>query len=134
MLLIFKIFPTPVPPAPSSVSVYWLSGIMIFVSWDQIPLTISRGFILNYTVVYHIRDMEKISTEVMVSGTHNNIVITGLDSSKEYVVSVLAVTSAGRGNASSPSVVSLPVSAAGFTVPSTAAIIAVLVGIILILV
>ena len=107
----------------------------MFVSWDLIPLTVSRGFILNYTVVYHIHDMVESSTEVMVSGTHDNIVITGLDSSNQYIVSVSAITSAGRGNASSPTIVSpLPVSAAGFTVTTTAAIIAVLVGIVLILV
>ena len=106
----------------------------MFVSWDLIPLTVSRGFILNYTVVYHIHDMVESSTEVMVSGTHDNIVITGLDSSNQYIVSVSAITSAGQGNASSTYIVSLPVSTAGFTVTTTAAIIAVLVGIVLILV
>ena len=122
------------PPVPHNVSVYRLSGTRMFVSWDLIPLTVSRGFILNYTVVYHIHDMVESSTEVMVSGTHDNIVITGLDSSNQYIVSVSAITSAGQGNASSTYIVSLPVSTAGFTVTTTAAIIAVLVGIVLILV
>ena len=126
-----------VPPAPQNVTVYRLSGNMMLVLWNQISLAVSRGLILNYLVVYHIRDMEGNSTEVMVPSTHDSIVITGLDSAQEYVVSVSAVTSAGRGNASSPSILSIldsppPVSVAGFTVTTTA-IIAALVGIILIL-
>ena len=122
----------PVPPAPRNVSVYRLSDSVMFVSWNQIPLTISRGFVLNYSVVYLTRDRKRNPAEVMVSGTLDNTVITGLDSSQQYVVSVSAVTSAGRGNASSQSILSLPVSDDGFTV-TTIAIIAALVGIILIL-
>ena len=122
----------PVPPAPRNVNVYRLSDSVMFVSWDQIPLIISRGFVLNYSVVYHTRDRKRNSAEVMVSGTLDSTVITGLDSSQQYAVSVSAVTSAGRGNASSSSILSLPVSDAGFTVTTTA-IIAALVSIILIL-
>ena len=126
-----------VPPAPQNVTVYRLSGNMMLVLWNQMSLAVSRGLILNYLVVYHIRDMEGNSTEVTVSSAHVSIVITGLDSAQEYVVSVSAVTSAGQGNASFPSILSIldspPVSEAGFTVTTTAIIAALAVGIILIL-
>ena len=58
-----------VPPAPENVRAYRLSSTSMFVSWDTIPLTVSRGFVQNYTVTYQSHDTQ-ILNEVTVVGSH----------------------------------------------------------------
>ena len=105
-----------VPPAPENVRVYRLSSTSMFVSWDTIPLTVSRGFVHNYTVTYQSHDTQ-ILNEVTVVGTQNNVLIANLIPMQQYVVSVAATTSAGRGDASNPTLKSV-FSDCGSTVPS----------------
>ena len=91
----------------------------MFVSWDTIPLTASRGFVHNYTVTYQSHDTQ-ILNEVTVVGTQNNVLIANLIPMQQYVVSVAATTSAGRGDASNPTLISA-INDSGSTIPSTAA-------------
>ena len=86
-----------VPPAPEYVRGYRLSSTSMFVSWNTIPLTVSRGFVQNYTVIYQSHDKQLPLNEVTVGGTQNYVLIANL---QLYVVSVAATTSAGLGGAS----------------------------------
>ena len=92
----------------------------MFVSWDTIPLTVSRGFVQNYTVTYRSHDKQLPLNEVIVVGTQNYVLIANLIPMQQYVVSVAATTSAGQGNASNPTLTSA-ISDSGSAVPSTAA-------------
>ena len=74
----------------------------MFVSWDPIPLTESRGFIINYTVTYQSQTMEQDALAVKIPGTLNSVVISNLQPSEQYTVTVSATTSAGEGSASDP--------------------------------
>ena len=93
----------------------------MFVSWDTIPLTVSRGFVQNYTITYqsHV-DKQLPLNKVTVVGTQNYVLIANLILMQQYVVSVAATTSAGQGNASNPTLTSA-ISDSGSAVPSTAA-------------
>ena len=66
----------------------------MFVSWDTIPLTVSRGFVQNYTVTYQSHDKQIPLDEVTVVGTQNYVLIANLTPMQQYVVSVTATTSA----------------------------------------
>ena len=96
-----------VPPAPENVRAYRLGNISMFVSWDTIPLTVSRGFVQNYTVTYqsHDKQLHVQLDEVTVLGNQNNVLIANLIPMQQYVVSVAASTSAGRGDASIPTLI-----------------------------
>ena len=110
-----------VPPAPENVRAYRLSNTSMFVSWDTILLTVSRGFVQNYTVTYQSHDKQLPLDEVTVVGTQNNVLIANLIPMQQYVVSVAATTSAGRGDASNPTLISaITNSDDGSAVPSTA--------------
>ena len=65
----------------------------MFVSWDTIPLTVSRGFVQNYTVTYR-HDKQIPLDEVTVVGTQNYVLIANLTPMQQYVVSVAATKSA----------------------------------------
>ena len=106
-----------VPPAPENVRAYRLSSISMFVSWDTIPLTVSRGFVQNYTITYQSHDKQLHLDEVTVLGNQNNVLIANLIPMQQYVVSVAATTSAGQGDASNPTLKSV-FSNCGSTVPS----------------
>ena len=93
-----------VPPAPENVRVYRLSSTSMFVSWDTIPLNVSRGFVQNYTVTYRSQDTQ-ILNEVTVVGSQNNAMITNLIPMQQYIVLVAATTSAGQGNISNPTLI-----------------------------
>ena len=77
----------------------------MFVSWDTIPLTVSRGFVQNYTVTYRSHTDTQILNEVTVVGSQNNAMIANLIPMQQYIVSVAATTSAGRGNISNPTLI-----------------------------
>ena len=97
-----------VPAAPTGVSVLRLNGTHMNVSWNQIPLSEARGFIVNYHVLY-----QKITTErrrrqivvISVPGSETNAVIGDLNPSSSYQVFVSAATSAGMGEYSSNPVI-----------------------------
>ena len=91
----------------------------MFVSWDTIPLTVSRGFVHNYTVTYQSHDTQ-ILNEVTVVGSQNNVLITNLIPIQQYVVSVAAATSAGQGDASNPTFLTSAIND-GSAIPSTTA-------------
>ena len=94
-----------VPPAPENVRAYRLSNTSMFVSWDTIPLTVSRGFVQNYTVTYQSHDKQLHLDKVTVLGNQNNVLIAGLIPMRQYVVLVAATTSAGPGDASNPTLI-----------------------------
>ena len=125
-----------VPPAPENVRAYQISSTSIFVSWDKIPLTVSRGFVQNYTVTYRSHDTQ-ILNEVTVVGTQNYVLIANMIPMQQYVVSVAATTSAGRGDASNPTLPSdisaLPSTAAAAALAFTTLVLGVTVTIILLL-
>ena len=102
MITIFTILI--VPPAPENVKAFRLNSTSMFVIWNTIPLTVSRGFVQNYTVTYRSDDTQ-IFNEVTVVGTQNYVLIANLTQMQQYVVSVAATTSAGRGNASNPTLI-----------------------------
>ena len=109
-----------VPPTPENVRAYRLSSTSMFVSWDIVPLTVSRGFVQNYTVTYQSHDKQISLDEVTVVGTQNNVLIANLIPMQQYVVSVAATTSAGRGNASNPMLLTSAIND-GSAIPSTTA-------------
>ena len=94
-----------VPPAPKNVKAYRLSSTSMLVSWDTIPLTVSRGFVQNYTVTYRSHTDTQLHNEVTVVGTQNNVLIANLIPMQQYVVSVAATTPAGHGNTSNPTLI-----------------------------
>ena len=96
-----------VPSSPTGVSVVRLNGTHMNVSWNDIPLSEAKGFIVTYNVLYN-----KISTRrrrqvtlVSVPGSETHAVIGDLNPSSAYQVFVNAFTSAGRGDFSSIPVV-----------------------------
>ena len=71
------------------------------VSWNRIPLSEARGFIVKYHVLYN-KVATKMRRQTMVSpvpvpGSETNALIGDLDPSFTYEVYVSAETSAGEG-------------------------------------
>ena len=97
-----------VPASPTGVSVLRLNGTHMNVSWNRVPLSVARGFIVSYTVLY-----SKVTTGrkrrqvkfVTVPGSETSVVIGDLNPSISYQVFVSAANSAGFGQSSSNAVV-----------------------------
>ena len=97
-----------VPPSPTGVIALRLNGTHMNVSWNRIPLSEAKGFIVSYRVLY-----QKITTErrrrqvtvIPVPGSDTSAIIGDLNPSSSYQVFVSAATSAGIGEYSSNPVV-----------------------------
>ena len=88
-----------VPPSPSNVDSTRLNGTHIQVTWERIPLTLSRGFIQTYIISYEKQNRRKRQVMTMtVSADVNSAIISGLDPTALYEVSVAATTAISTGN------------------------------------
>ena len=88
-----------VPPSPSIVDSTRLNGTHIQVTWERIPLTLSRGFIQTYIISYEKLNRRKRQVMTMsVPADVNSAIISGLDPTALYEVSVAATTAIGTGN------------------------------------
>ena len=89
-----------VPASPTGVSVSRLNGTHMNVSWDQIPLSEAKGFIVSYTVLYqtinNVKRRRRLKFDA-VPGNETSVLIGNLDPSNSYQVFVSATTSAGDG-------------------------------------
>ena len=90
------------------VRVLRLNGTHMNVSWNQIPLSEVRGFIITYRVLYHKTSIDRRRRQVvviLVPGSETNTLIGGLNPPSSYQVYVKAATLAGEGEYSSIPVV-----------------------------
>ena len=95
--------PPPIAPnvAPKGVVIIRLNGTHMNVSWQKLSLEEARGFIRGYFITFieieegnrRKRDAFRVEVGPEVSYT----VISGLDLTKQYSVTVSAATSAGEG-------------------------------------
>ena len=87
-----------------TVSTVWTSLTDLEVSWIPLTLEEARGFIRSYAVTLTSDDQrKKRAVEVEeVPGDQTSVSFPGLDSNREYSVSVAAETAAGVGVSSEP--------------------------------
>ena len=70
----------------------------MLVSWDPLSLEVARGYVQNYTVRYQpTMGATGQSMSVMVPSTESSVLISGLDPSAMYSVTVSASTGGGAG-------------------------------------
>ena len=87
-----------VPPTPTGVAAERLSDTHMLVRWDLLSLEIARGHVQSYTVHYQpVLEPTGQSTIVMVPSTESHVLISELDSSAMYSVTISASTGGGEG-------------------------------------
>ena len=100
-----------VPSVAPIPTLKWLSVSEMEVSWTSLTLEEARGFPTGYTVTYtsaapgdpaRRRRRDEESGMETVSADQTSVTLTGLDSERQYSVSVAASTSAGTGTSSNP--------------------------------
>ena len=94
------------PSVAPMITMQWTSLTDLQVSWVPLTLEEARGFIKSYIVIYSSDDQRKmcdheISREV-VPGDQSSVTLDGLDSNRQYSISVAAETAAGTGVRSNP--------------------------------
>ena len=97
--------PEPSDP-PQNVTATVISSTEVMVSWEEVPAIHQNGEITTYEIEYVPLETfgEQISTNTVntSNGTMLMMVLTGLEESVEYNISVRAYTSAGPGPYSNP--------------------------------
>ena len=92
-----------VGPIPA---IKWLSSTAMTVSWSPISLVEARGFPTGYIITYSsTSDERRRQVEGgtrTVSADETSVTIDGLNSERQYAVSVAATTVAGAGDSSNP--------------------------------
>lgn len=68
--------------------------------WEEIPISIQRGFLTNYTIFYKKGDNEQ---SVVVDSSFRSYKLTGLESESQYVVHIMASNAEGSVNGSDSS-------------------------------
>ena len=98
------IHPT-VPDVPEIVSADRISATDIRVTWTQLTLEESRGFLTSYSVAYSPSETTtcpevdlETNTILTTSSEYSQLVISDLDPRLEYCVGIAASTVAGTGN------------------------------------
>ena len=76
-----------------------LSDSHMLVSWDPLSLETARGHVQHYTVHYHPSTGASGQT-MEVASTDSSVLISGLESSVSYFVTVMATTGEGDGSTS----------------------------------
>ena len=80
------------------------SSTSIFVSWGDVPFSDQNGVIVSYTVTYRALPSGPTKTKVLTASA-DQTTLTGLNEYTNYSITVLASTSKGGGNQSTPIVV-----------------------------
>ena len=106
------IFSLPAPLPVQNVMATRINNTAIRVSWSPLTLTQARGFLTGYTITLTpISTSRKRQTSgivtVMAGPTNTSIVVTGLNPTLHYSVTVAGNTSVGGGD-DSPAVTPLP--------------------------
>ena len=121
--LSFSLFPCAVPSVAPVPTLSWLTATAMHVSWSPLSLEEARGFLTGYTVTYTStagdggrRKRDDESGTRTVSADETSVTLSGLDSDRQYSVSVAASTSAGTGVPSAP--ITAP-SESNFTIASS---------------
>ena len=81
-------------------SAYNVSSTSIKVHWGSIPVDLQKGIILGYHVIVMLNS--SVSRNLTVFGKSQEMVVTGLQKSTTYQVSVSGFTVKGRGVQSTP--------------------------------
>ena len=86
-----------VPRAPEGVDVERLNETHMNVSWSALTPEEARGHLISYTVHYWPVSNTELVTNITTPPDTTSVVIGGLMSGEEYVVTVSATTGAGNG-------------------------------------
>ena len=93
-----------VPSVPTITSINWINATGIQVTWTQLTLEESRGFITLYSVAYSTAERSMCSemiiaetNTIVATGSENSqLVINNLDARLEYCIRIAASTMSGN--------------------------------------
>ena len=87
-----------VPDVPTITSINWINATSIQVTWTQLTLEESRGFITSYLVAYSTAERNscsEVETNNTILTTHSEssqLIINNLDPNLEYCIGIAART------------------------------------------
>ena len=90
--------------SPQILSAYKDTPVSIYVSWLQLNMEESRGFVTNYTIMVSVSidhcNVTVAEQKVTVAKESNSYTFSQLEPSRNYCVSIYASTNAGEGQTS----------------------------------